>query len=87
MAVLLYREGKTHKVRGVECEMRRFPISDLHTMLDSGWLTDPNDINSQKHIPSEDDIRLEAKEKGIRNWHNKKIENLLVELGYVNPED
>jgi hypothetical protein len=30
--------------------------------------------------PTELEIRAMAKEKGIRNWHNAKIENLLVKL-------
>jgi hypothetical protein len=29
---------------------------------------------------SDEEIRAKAKEKGIKNWHNKKIENLLIEL-------
>jgi len=32
---------------------------------------------------SDDDIRQLAKEKGIKSWHNKKIENIKKELGDV----
>jgi hypothetical protein len=30
--------------------------------------------------PTDEDIRALAKEKGIRNWHNAKIENLIEKL-------
>jgi len=33
-----------------------------------------------KDILSDDDLRQLAKEKGVRNWHNKKIENIKKEL-------
>lgn len=35
---------------------------------------------------TEEEIRAAAKEAGIRNWHNKKIENLLSELVPQNEE-
>ena len=31
-------------------------------------------------IPSDDVIRQKAKELGIKNWHNKKIDNLIKEI-------
>lgn len=33
-----------------------------------------------KEILSDEELRSLAKEKGIKNWHNKKIENILKEL-------
>ena len=34
----------------------------------------------------EKDLRLAAKEKRIKNWHNKKIDNLISELKSWQPE-
>lgn len=33
--------------------------------------------------PTEEQIRALAKEKGIKNWHNKKIANIITELKEV----
>ena len=40
-------------------------------------------IKSVDVITSEDNIRQLAKEKGIKSWHNKKIENIKKELGDI----
>ena len=37
----------------------------------------------QEEVLKDEEIRLIAKEKGIKNWHTKKIENLLIELKEV----
>ena len=96
MAVILYRKGGTQKVRGVSCEIGRFPVSQLQARLSDGWFTDPNnmepvtakeeiDLNqSGKLNPTE--VRAVAKARGIKNWHNKRISTLLREMGYVDDE-
>lgn len=37
-----------------------------------------NNVTGDK--PTDEQIRALAKEKGIRNWHNMKIENLIAKL-------
>lgn len=44
MAIVLYREGDTHTVRGVQCEMGRFDLNEMQTMLDKGWKKSPDDL-------------------------------------------
>lgn len=46
-------------------------------------VSEENKVNSKDNSKIEmtdEEVRIKAKEKGIKNWHNKKIENLLVEL-------
>jgi hypothetical protein len=43
-------------------------------------ITTNNQEKPETETPDEETIRALAKEKGIKNWHNKKIENLLIEL-------
>lgn len=39
--IALYRKGATHTIRGVTCEMGRFETKRLQSLLDSGWVTNP----------------------------------------------
>jgi hypothetical protein len=92
MGVALYRKGGSHTVRGVKCEMKVFKVREMKNCIDTGWHTSPEDIENPtfKEADTNDtgklsveEIRAAAKTAGIRNWHNKKIETLKKELGYV----
>ena len=39
--ISLYRDGKTHTVRGVQCEMGLFQTNRLQNMLEQGWRVTP----------------------------------------------
>ncbi|MEE9311618.1 MAG: hypothetical protein V3V10_04320 [Planctomycetota bacterium] len=42
--IALYRKGATHTIRGVTCEMGRFETKRLQSLLNSGWVTNPQDL-------------------------------------------
>ena len=42
--IALYRKGNTHVIRGVKCEMGRFETKRLQGCLNSGWVTNPQDL-------------------------------------------
>jgi hypothetical protein len=90
MGISLYRKGNTHTIRGVICEMRVFKVRELKACVAAGWNSSPKDIDRFKEADSNetgllsvDEVRASAKKAGIRNWHNKKIDTLKKELGYV----
>ena len=65
--------------------------SFLRKYLEAGHVVDPDelaptfeeaDTNDTGKL-SVEEVRAAAKMAGIRNWHNKKIDNLKKELGYV----
>ena len=81
MGIMLYRPGTTHVEHGVKCEAQKFRTSDFPAILDQGWFTDPREMEAGEPAAATDkEIRASAKELGIRNWHNKKIETLKKEI-------
>lgn len=56
MAITLYREGDTHTVRGVQCEMGRFELNEMQTMLDKGWSKSPDGLSAPEESKSSDDV-------------------------------
>ena len=43
MAISLYRDGDTHVIRGVTCEMGRFEVHEREHALSVGWRTKPEE--------------------------------------------
>lgn len=92
MAIVLYRKGDSHVVRGVACEASRFEVSSLKNALAAGWVVDPSqidkaptkekaDTNNSGKL-SVDEVRAAAKEAGIEGYDKKRIKTLKAELGY-----
>lgn len=87
--ISLYKEGNTHIVRGVTCELTRFKPVDVEVALSKGYVLCPNDL--YKTIDSVDtnhsgklsnkEIREAAKKAGIENYSKARIANLKKELG------
>jgi len=100
MATVLYKPGSTKIIRGIECDLQKFENGSVEHALSNGWSYSPAECYEIKEeIPeepdteviehvemSDDEIRQEAKAKGIRNWHNKKITRLKVEIKEWQPE-
>jgi len=100
MALQLYRQGNSHTVRGVVCELKNFHPSELIDALGNGWCRSEKDIetphdvsaNEAERVSESDPVpemdeaafRAMAKSIGIKNWHNKKIENLIIEIREYN---
>jgi len=98
MALQLYRQGNSHTVRGVVCELKNFHPSELSDALGNGWCRSEKDIETphdvsvnepelvSEPVPEMDEaaFRAMAKSIGIKNWHNKKIENLIIEIREYN---
>lgn len=43
MAILLYKKGEEHEVRGIKCTIGRFPVKQLQNCLDAGWKQTPEE--------------------------------------------
>ena len=96
MAIVLYREGSTHTIRGVVCEAKRFDPDELDWCLGEGWYKSPHDMTpaiiEEIEKPDEladysaDEIRQLAKEADIIDYDKKRIKTLKIELRYE-PED
>jgi hypothetical protein len=41
MACRLYRQGTTHVVRGIPCELQKFEAHEVPVQLLNGWFTSP----------------------------------------------
>lgn len=98
MAVYVYTEGDSHEVKGVKCRMELVQASRLQNHLAAGWVVDPLDLVKEpekEEVPevaeeveekpkelSSQDVREEAKEKGLEGWDKKRINTLKKELGY-----
>lgn len=91
--ISLYKEGNTHIIRDVSCELKQFHVNDLEYAISQGYKTSPHDLykptreeadtnNSGKLSTKE--IRAAAKLAGIKNYSKKKIADLLKELNYEN---
>lgn len=91
MAIQLYKQGTTHTVRGIECEVKNFDFDDMALKLSQGWVKDPSELSIQADTApveetSEDSdtnihpVRLKAKEAGIDGWDKKRIKTLETEL-------
>lgn len=54
----------------------------LQNKVEGCTCEDATEVLAEKvvDILSDDDLRALAKDKGIRSWHNKKIENIKKEL-------
>lgn len=90
MAVQLYREGSSHTVRGIECELCNFEISQMEYQLKQGWVKSPEEIGADTTGDPDDTgndegtalnpVRVQAKEAGIEGWDKKRIGTLEAEL-------
>jgi len=77
MAAQLYREGNSHTVRGIECEVQNFPIGQLNEALDAGWLKSPEDIgnDAQNEITQGDDEKAPEEESKGEKEEGEKLLN------------
>lgn len=92
MDIQLYKEGNTHTVRGVPCELCNFHIEDMESALKDGWYRKPGEWlkeaksetqEEQKEMPKSDPnhpVRQAAKEADIDGWDSKRISTLEKEL-------
>ena len=92
MATILYGKNDDGGVFEVKIDAKR-----VHAYLGLGYVCDTAEFDEQKEdeeilavgaadvgmVLDEEDLRAEAKSKGIRNWHNMTIDNLKGKLGYV----
>lgn len=102
MATKLYREGTTHCVNGITCEIRLFDKGNpLEFIGLDGWCASPEDINKDIIKPDEiiktdddewsgytsDHIRELAKDAGIEDWKTKRIHTLKEVLNGQSAQD
>ena len=80
--ISLYKEGNSHIVRGVICELRQFKPDEIDYALSLGYVTSPDSIGIEeaKELTTKE-LRLKAKEAGITNYSKKKAVDLKEELG------
>ena len=84
MAARLYREGDSHLVGNIPCEIGLFDFVEVPYQLDRGWHLSVDDIYSAKADVIESEtvhpIRLRAKEAKIEGWDKRRIKKLEAEL-------
>jgi hypothetical protein len=89
MAIKLYREGTTHNINGVQCEIRLFTGRDPLSFVGiDGWCkslddvnkTDFGDVNNADSDEWEgytsEQVRELAKDADIDGWDTKRINTL-----------
>ena len=84
MAVVLYRKGSTHIVRGVKCESCKFEPFELESQLKNGWHLSPeelcDDVQDDEEKESEVKEEVEAEEdkedKEVLEKRAKTIEDM-----------
>jgi hypothetical protein len=94
MAIKLFRKGNTHRVNGIECEVRLFPVKYGQSFVGvDGWCVSVEDLEKKEVVEIEEEIesgsidqpskvvRELAKEAGIDGWEKKRISTLKEELG------
>lgn len=79
--ITLYKDGNTHIVRGVACELAQFEVNDLESALYSGWRTTPEKpSHPEPEEPSDEltneQVRELAKDAGLDNWETGRIKGL-----------
>lgn len=72
--ISLYKSGNSHTVRGVVCEIGRFPAAKLSQRLGEGWFTCPTQIDEK--LTTNKQIRAKAKELGIESSDKARISTL-----------
>lgn len=92
MASILYREGGSHEVNGIKCEVGAFDGADVALMLQSGWFADPADLGKKPALTLPDDkneLERIAREFGVELDKRKKLADLksqVMELVNVNKD-
>jgi len=97
MAIQVYKPGKTHTVRGVECEALNINIGSLNHYLENGyykkegeWMeVDEDETKAEdEENKSAEGVREKAKAAGIEGFDKKRIKTLESELnGLENKSD
>ena len=77
MSVALYREGDTHTVRGVRCEMTRCDHNEVQAHLDAGW---------SYSVPGEDAPEEDSGDTEIEGLSLPALRELAREAGIENCE-
>ena len=74
--ISLYKEGSSHTVRGVLCEIVRCKPKNMQWHLERGCVKDPKELLKPQETDTINSIRLQAKEAGIDNWEAARITTL-----------
>lgn len=85
MGCVVYKQGDTHNVKGVKCELKVVTIGQFKEYLSDGWFASPEEAYADKNDSgklSNEEIRMAAKEKGLDNWEKGRIKTLKEALGY-----
>ena len=69
MAFQVYKEGSTHTIRGIECDLMNVnTVSSAQAMLKNGWYSSPEEIGDgaqdteEKAMQADDEATEEASE-------------------------
>ena len=80
MAVLVFRAGNTHTIKGVVCEMKRVPLAEMGGYIAEGWVTRTELLNAKPVKLSNSEVRESAEKAGIDGWDTKRFATLRKEL-------
>ena len=82
MAVLLYKQGTTHTIRGTLCEMGRFLPDEVHAQLENGWFKSPADAYDLQAEEEPEAKEIEAEPaSSFDGMSNKDIREAAKEAG------
>ncbi len=85
MSIELYRDGVTHVINGVHCEMALFEPCEMDGALQRGWRKWPEPPKEETTSDlldklSNEEVRAFAKEEGIEGYTSSRIETLKKKL-------
>lgn len=77
--ITLYKDGDSHTVRGVKCQLKQFEVGQLKSAILNGWRITPEKLvvdTNQSGKLSAKEVREAAKKAGIEDWKKGKIADL-----------
>lgn len=82
MAVSLYRQGTTYKIRGVLCHMEKFQPDEIDIQLSNGWFKSPGDAYGVQVEEQEEAEKIKIEEVlNFKGMSNKEIRFAAQEAG------
>lgn len=91
--IMMFCEGDSVEVAGYACNFIYCSEADKGIYKEQGYVDHPAELYGtvdfgvgsepgEAGVPTEEQLRAEAKAKGIKSWHVKGIDTLKEELGY-----
>lgn len=83
MSVILYRQGNTHKERGVDCEIKLVKPKNFNGQPDEGWFLSPEAAYGVQEKKTDEEKQKEIAENlkiHEQKAKEKRIKSLLIDV-------